>query len=238
MKYFIVHYNTPELTTALCASVIKNDSDAKIYLLENSDKRKFENVFENVTVLDNSTHELIKYEELYDEAAKYFTPWEKDVHFSKKTWGTLQHTKAVQWFIDTYSEEFILLDSDVLVKKPLFEIIDNSKCASCELYFNGSKLVRVLPFLIYFNPKKLKEVGLNFFDITRINACKIEHDTGGSFGIDLLKNKINYKPIKVADYIVHFGNGSFRGNNLTANLPNTEPGTYKDFLMKYKNLWR
>jgi len=238
MKYFIVHYNTPELTTALCSSVIKNDNDAEIYIFENSDKRKFENVFQNVKVLDNSKHEIIEYEKIYDDAAKYFTQWEKDIHYGRKTWGTLQHTRAVQWFIDTFNEEFILLDSDVLVKKPLNDIIDNSKCASCELYFKDGKLVRALPFLIYFNPKKLKEIGLNFFDISRINACKIEHDTGGSFGIDILKNNIDYKHINVTDYVVHFGNGSFRGNNLTANLPNTEYGTYKDFLMRYKNLWK
>lgn len=230
MKFCIVHYNTPELTTCLCSSINKFHDDAEIIIFENSDKRPFPNdLFDNVTILDNSKGQFVDFNKLINENSKYLSKNEIALHNrSGCNWGSIKHSACIQWFIDNLKESFILLDSDVLLKKPLNE------------FFNSAEIIgdieqeRFVPY-VCFLPDNLKE---KFLDIKRFNACKMNSDTGGTFIQDIIKNHTPMKRIKWSDYVVHFGNGSWRNSKTFGNLPGSHKGNFKEFLLKYKSLWQ
>ena len=57
IKFCIVHYNTPDLTSALISSIRKQVKNAKIYIFDNSDKerlnvRGLDIVYYNVTQIN------------------------------------------------------------------------------------------------------------------------------------------------------------------------------------------
>ena len=230
MKFCIVHYNTPELTTCLCASINKFHEDAEIIIFENSDKRPFpSDLFDNVIILDNSKGQLIDFNKVITENSKYLTEDEITLHNTYGcNWGSIKHSASIQWLIDNLNESFILLDSDVLLKKSLND------------FFNSNEIIgdveqdRFVPY-VCFLPKSLKE---KFLDIRRFNACKMNTDTGGTFLQDIVKNKTPLKRIKWTEYVVHYGNGSWRNSKTTGNLPGSENGNYKNFLLKYKDLYK
>ena len=229
MKFCIVHYNTPELTTCLCASINKFHDDAEIIIFDNSDKRPFPNdVFDNVKIIDNSKGQLIDFNKVIQENSKHLTEREIYAHnTSGCNWGSIKHSASIQWLLDNLHEEFILLDSDVLLKKSLNE------------FYNSTEIIgdveqgRFVPY-VCFLPNNLKE---NFLDIKRFNACKMNTDTGGTFIQDIIKNNTPMKRIKWTDYVVHFGNGSWRFGNTSANLPNSSKGTFQQFLIENKTYW-
>ncbi len=232
MKFCIVHYNTPELTTCLCSSVNKFHDDAEIIIFENSNKKPFPNdLFDNVTILDNSKGQLVDFEKVKTENKKYLTPQEIKIHDAGikngvSDWGSIKHSASIQWLLDNLNEEFILLDSDVLLKKSLKDLYVNEIVGDVEQR-------RFVPYVCHF-PKNLK---IKFLDITRFNACKMEFDTGGTFIQDIIKNNIPMTNIKWSDYVIHFGNGSWRGNRTFGNLPGSKKGTFQQFLMENKSLW-
>ena len=63
INFVIVHYNTPELTTCLCCSILKQHNDAKIFIFDNSDKRPFMNseLFD-ATYFDNTKGQIIDFD--------------------------------------------------------------------------------------------------------------------------------------------------------------------------------
>lgn len=230
MKFCIVHYNTPELTTCLCASINKFHNDAEIIIFENSDKRPFSNdLFDNVKIIDNSKGQLIDFTKVIQENSKHLTKMEIIAHGrSGCNWGSIKHSASIQWLLDNIHEEFILLDSDVLLKKSLNE------------FYNSTEIIgdveqdRFVPYVCHF-PANIK---IKFLDIARFNACKMQFDTGGTFIQDIIKNKIPMTKIKWSKYVVHFGNGSWRGNRTLGNLPDSAKGTFQQFLLENKSLWQ
>ena len=144
------------------------------------------------------------------------------------------------------NENFILLDSDVLLKKPIDFIDENFICVSDTIKIKP-ELSRISPMLAYMNVEKIKKYNIDFFDGKRMHGlCKITekylyYDTGTSFLEDIEKIKL-FKKINTEDYFVHYGNGSWRLDN-NAKCPaeknkQYENITYYEWLKKYKELWR
>lgn len=238
MKYGIVHYNTPELTSCLIGSINKYDNNAIFYIVENSTNRPIHTLdvlCNQYILLNNMDGRLIDFNKWVDLSRKYLSP--QDFRSHGNSWGSLKHAVSVQYLIDYIKDDFLLLDSDVLLQKSPLDLVGDLIC--CDFLEGASNsFLRVLPFICYFHYATLVKYNLKFFDITRINACSIATDTGGSFCSDIIQNNISYRRINARDYIVHYGNGSWRGSKLEANLPNTIRGTYFHFLMEYKHLWR
>lgn len=236
MNYGIVHYNTPELTTCLIASIRKWDNDAKIFIFENSNKNPLEDIWGDLTIFDNTREQLIDFEKLIDENKKYLNPKSLEAHSHGCLFGSLKHSASIQWLIDNLNNNFILMDSDILLKKSPLDIIDKDFIV-CDFLISNNYAIRILPFMCYININILKKYNIRFLDISRFDSCYLWTDTGGTFCRDILSNNVPYKRYNIYDYIVHFGNGSWRKFN-TANLPNTEKGNYAEFLIKYKELWK
>lgn len=235
MKFCIVHYNTPELTTCLCSSINKFHDDAEIIIFDNSDKKPFPNdLFDNVTILNNSKGELVDFNKIIQENCNYLSKYDIEKHNlpSKSNWGSIKHASSIQWLIENQKENFILLDSDVLLKKSLLDFYDERYA-----WTGTIDNERAIPFVCFMNTDKLNENNIKFYDVKTFNSTHIETDTGGTFKQELLNNNIQIKLIKWTDYIIHYGNGSWRKNNFS-NLKNTEQGNFTDFLMKNKRLWK
>ncbi len=239
MNYCIVHFNTPELTTCLCSSINKFDKNASIIIFENSNKRPITNIFDNVKIIDNSREQLIRFTDAIDESKKYLSTNSLNRHLysSKNNFGSLKHSVSIQYLLDNMNEDFMLLDSDVLIKQNLDELITDKICSASPSVTNK----RILPFIIYFNIEKIKQNNIKFFDARKMDACFEETDTGGSFYKELLDKKLKFNKFDWTKYCIHFGNGSWRLFNyaLMWGQSNTSSsGTYQEFLMRNKSLWK
>lgn len=238
MIFAIVHYNTPELLTCCISSVLKNYPDAHIVIFENSDKRKFENVFDNnVSVINNSDGKIINFNLEIENLIKQNNLNRNKVledETKVSNFGSFKHSLSVQYLLDIIDEDFILLDSDVLLKRKL-DIELNNSVAICD--FNT---YRILPFIIKFNQNIIKKYKLLFCDHIHILPVKAipNYDTGGFFLTQIIENKLKLQKINYNDYVVHYGNGSWKENGNKKSSLNTYKMDKFEWLNKFKNLWK
>ena len=210
MKIVIIHDNTPKLTIALLASLYKNNITENIIVFENSDKEPLNalSLFDYETI-DNTKGKIIDFDKEIDKLNKFnhISSSKINAEMNCVKYGSVKHALTVQWLIEHLNDEFILLDSDILIKKDFRHLIDNTK-----LFVGQCTKYRVLPFLLYINAPILNEMKIKFFDSVNIHPFKMgyEYDTGGSFYKEC-KNK-EFININLNDYFVHYGSGSWRKN--------------------------
>ena len=205
VNVLIVNYNTQKLTNACICSVNKFTPDATIYVFDNSDKEPFVNTHKNVQVLDNTKSQIIDFNTILN---KYEN---KTLYGAKSNFGTLKHCLSVDKCFDLINDNFILLDSDVLVKKDLTEIYDDKYIYVGDVFSEGlSKNLRLSPHVCFINVNKSKENNIRYFDEKRIVGLSKEgddYDTGSSFYFDTVN--LDSRKIKERDYIIHFGAASW-----------------------------
>lgn len=235
----IVHYNTPELTEALIASVRKHGGeDYAIVVMDNSDARPFKKRIKGVKCLDNTQGALVDFEK---ELAKF--PDKQDHVRKSSNYASSKHMMSVQWLIDNLGTDFVLLDSDILLRKPIDELFDPAYCAvGCIQKYQMGYVIsneRLLPMLCYLNAPVLKKNGALYFDPTRTfgllaerNARNNWYDTGATIIEDIRRTK----PALVAKiysnltpYYVHYQHGSWAGNDVEKQ---------KAWLSQYEDLWK
>jgi len=201
----IIHYNTPLLTECLIKSINKFTPDSKIYIFDNSDKYPFTYRQDNIIYFDNTKGQIINFEEWLK---KYPNKGEgNDSGAIVNNFGSAKHCYSVEKCIELIDDGFILLDSDVLLKKDISEIVDNNYYAVGDV--KCYKVERLLPWICYINVKKCKENDIHYFDERRIYGLSnsdLFYDTGRSFYEDV-KSKL--KKIKYNMYIEHFLAGSW-----------------------------
>ena len=207
----IVHYNTPELTTALVKSIRKHTAGCRIVIFDNSTLRPFP-AMDGVEVIDNTMGQIIDFGALierYPDRVKTCNS-----HASSK------HIASVDWFFDYLPEGFLLMDSDVLVKEdisPLFNermawvgTVDDSP----EYWFQTPRL---LPFLLWINVPMCREHGVRFWAEGRSYKLSHQgppyHDTGASFWEDCKAANLPGREINIYRYIEHYGAGSYSFSN-------------------------
>ena len=210
----IIHFNTPVLTRCLVHSINKYTPGTNIYIFDNSDKSPFINFFDNVTVLDNTHGQIIDFKK---ELAKY--PLRVKSRGKTNDYGSAKHAMSIQKCIEIIGDDFVLLDSDVLLKRDISQVWNKNYVwiAGVEDWLNKSivgatKKKRVCPFLLYMNVEEMNKLGITFFDDTHMlglnNGPKCEeYETGVWLYESTPKNKrriINYN-----DYIYHFRAGSW-----------------------------
>jgi disulfide oxidoreductase YuzD len=222
INILIVNYNTQRLTDACINSINKHTKDTSIYVFDNSDKEPFINTFDNVKIIDNTKGQIINFDEWLE---KYPTK-----NQMSNNYGSAKHTYTVEKFMQMFDRNFILIDSDVLVKKDISELYDD------RYIFVGEKLnklsfwrERIAPYICFINNKMCKKNDIHFFDENRCTQISKEgyaYDSGASFLDDA--SKFNHKFINCDDYIVHYGAGSWLNSN-KANID--------EWINKYRNLW-
>lgn len=204
----IIHYNTPYLTECLVRSINLFVKDAIIYIFDNSNESPFTAKFDNVIVFDNTKSQIIDFDKWLD---KY--PKKKLSGGKLNKWGSAKHCYSVEKCMELIGENFILLDSDVLLKKDISELFDSNVIYIGEVVNQPNSLIkRVLPFICYINVEMCKENGVHYFDDKFMHglwavAGGDRYDTGAGFFIHA--DKFPHKEIKYEDYVKHYGHGSW-----------------------------
>ena len=233
----IVHYNTPELTRAAIWSIRKHGGkDYRIVVFDNSDKRPFAPVGEplqiedsNVWVYDNTRGQLIDFDAWLDT----FDSKER----IDNNYASARHCYTVQWLVDNLRCPFVLMDSDVLVKRDFSDFFDD-ECVwvgmSSLHYSRFGNVMRVEPMICYVNAPMMLAHDVTYFSAKKMYALTHRrpdgaYDTGCWFYEDCNLKKLQTRHVDTSDYIVHFGHGSW-GNK-------GEQEAQK-WLKNHRNLWR
>lgn len=226
----IIHYNTPFLTECLVRSINLFVKDAIIYILDNSDDQPFTADFDNVLLIDNTKGEIIDFDALLK---KY--PNKNKSHGKVNGWGSAKHCYSVEKCMEIIKDGFILLDSDVLLKKDISDLFDENNIYAGEIITQpSSSIKRVLPFITYINTKMCLENNVHYFDDNYMHGlCKSseadKYDTGAALFINASKHK--HKDIKYSDYVLHYGHGSWDKKGFK---PVCTPNEWLDI---HKKLW-
>lgn len=228
-KVVIVHYNTPDLMLALVKSIRKFTSGFHIYIFDNSDKEPFSCSGDDITIIDNTNGQIIdfdKWEEEQDNIDQKI--------YNRNKLASAKHSYSIQKCIELIDGDFILLDSDVLLKKDISDIMDDRFCCVGMKEKLKERKERVLPFLCYINANKCNENNIKFFDKDRMIGINYEnegnlYDTGASFLEDI--KQINaFKNIDIMQYVVHYASGSW-------NAPWNKGKSKNKWLNAYRRLW-
>jgi hypothetical protein len=234
----IIHYNTPELTEAAILSVRKHcREDYAIVVFDNSDSRPFTAKMKGVKVVDNTKGKVVDFDA---ELAKFPNKcWDLA---KRSNYGSAKHIMSVQKLWELLPEGFILLESDVLIRKN-FDFLWDEQYAACGKvqWFHGRwhQKDRLLPWLCYMNVPLLTKNGARYFDPMRcwalqpggkMNPANL-YDTGASLLEDIVKTKPQlvarlYKDLD--QYYLHYLGGSWRKNDLEAQ---------KAWLNQNRELW-
>lgn len=228
MNILTVHYNTPILIDVLIRSIRKY-TDCPVYVFDNSDEEPFTKKIEGVEVIDNTRGQVFDFEALLRQY-----PERKAGLFS--SFGSAMHTKSVDACFDILDDGFILMDSDILIKKDFTWIWDESCVWSGEMKDDGPKgayVKRLLPFLCYINVPMCKKHGVRYFNgewMWNLTAKKpnVFYDTGAWFMRDTLQKGLPHKDFVVDEYIEHFSHGSHEFLNVDL----------FDWIMEHKELWK
>ena len=230
----IIHYNTPYLTECLVRSINLFVKDAIIYIFDNSDKKPFTAKFDNVSIIDNTNGQIIN----FDEWLKKYPNRTKS--FGRTNgWASAKHCYSIEKCIQIIKENFILLDSDVLLKKDISDLYDKESIYVGEIIKQPKfNVKRILPFICYINAEMCIKNDVHYFDeehmygLNKSNECE-KYDTGSSFYLNTLKFK--HKEISINDYIVHYKAGSWV--DTAKSVHHYKQIDSSEWLTKYKKYW-
>ena len=235
LNVLIVNYNTQKLTECAIKSLNKHTPGCKIYVFDNSDVEPFVNTFSNVTVLDNTKGQLINFDEFLSKYPNRF----KSGGARSCNFGSSKHCYTVDYFMRHFDENFLLMDSDVIIKKDVSELADDDYIFVAEVAPQpiNREIKRVLPFICYINNKMCRENDVPYFDDNYMHSLyktktSDTYDTGAGFWMHAKNYK--HKEIKFTDYCVHFKGGSWNDRI------NRQVGAYKtqeEFLERFKSFW-
>ena len=220
-RFVIIHYNTPLLTECLVRSINLFVEDAFIYIFDNSDKYPFTASFDNVFVFDNTKGDIIDFDKWL---SKY--PNRNKSHGKVNAWGSAKHCYSVEKCMELIKESFILLDSDILFKKDVSLLFTNEFIYCGETITQPMSTVkRILPFLCFINVPMCKRHNVHYFDDKRMHGLWYSgvgdrYDTGAAFYINA--SKLKHKDIKLSDYIIHYGHGSWNKKEEKHNVSPTQ----------------
>lgn len=239
-KICIIHYNTPFLTDKLIRSINKYTPDTEIYVFDNSDTHPFVNNFSNVTVFDNTKGNIINFSEWL---ARYPS---RNLSFGRfNNWASAKHCYTVQKCIDLIRDNFVLVDSDVIITKDISHLFDRRYVYVGETIRQPrSNIKRVVPYLCFINVKMCLGCGIKYFNpdymhglaYTVNNKKADQYDTGSAFYLGA--SRYRHKEIVISDYCVHYGSGSWaeskRAKYGDRSVPKLTP---EEWVEKYKSHW-
>ena len=235
ITFVTVNFNTPLFIMALCGSLRKCHPQCNIVVLDNSTvsplSSKLINQF-NIQYIDNTSGKILNFDEL-------FYRWNLPIHdkfVQINNLGSAKHTLTIDWLMYNlpYSD-IVLMDSDVLLKKPI-DFIDDKMITSGTVSYNeinaypGRKL-RFLPYCQYLNLDFIRMNHIHYFHphyiMGFIESSQV-YDTGAYFYQTVHNNfadKCN-ETIDIDNYIVHYKAGSWKPKE-----------SIESWLFKYKHLW-
>lgn len=236
----IIHFNTPELTEAAIMSLRKHGGrDYQVTVFDNSTLRPFTAKMRGVTVVDNTKGQIID----FDAELEKFPNKCREIGCARNCeWGSAKHMITVQKLWDMFPDGFLLMESDILLKRDISEFFDKGYSfvgyAQQAQPYNRFRIGRVLPMLCYMNVPRLRKYGARYYDPTRtyglLPGGRDNRNNWYDTGAVLLEDILNHRPylkgrhIDIRLFLEHFGSASWR-NNSTA--------SHRVWLMQHRALW-
>ena len=225
----IIHYNTPELTMAAIGSLLKNGGGPfRVVVFDNSDQRPFEGAT-NVQVFDNTRGQIID----FDKELEKYPDRCRDIGCAKGCeFGSAKHMMTVQKLWELLPQGFVLMESDILIKKNIDEFFDEGYsvygyCQKAQPY-NPFHIGRMLPMLCWMNVPMLTREGARYFDPTRTYGLlpggranrNNWYDTGAVLLEDILTKRPRLKGYHrdIREFVEHYGSGSWAKNDLSQQM--------------------
>lgn len=215
----IVHYNTPKLTSAAIRSLVKHtprEQELEIIVFDNSDKRPFvvpDGFPVSVEVIDNTRGQLIDFD-------RWLATFPDKEPSPGNNYGSAKHCYTVQWLIDHRKRPFILIDSDVLIRQDISVFWNRDYVWTGEVGENvrrrfGYQFKKLQPFLCFINVKMIRAYGITYFNpdyMWNLTTRRPNHryDTGAWFLHETNRLALPTHEVKLRDYILHLGHGSWR----------------------------
>ncbi len=224
-KICIVHYNTPYITEALIKSINLHVKDTFIYVFDNSDTQPFTNYaiqktytdslikFDNVEVFDNTQGQILNFENIL----KYYPKRHCD---GLSNYGSFKHCLSVQKLIELIDDNFVLMDSDILIKKDFSNLYQEDKIFVGYIEKQGDEWMnRVCPYLCFLNNNMCKQYNINYyndeymFGLSEYQKNNMKYDTGAYF----LEQTMNYEYLikNIYEYMIHYHGASWKNDNVT-----------------------
>ena len=223
----VVNYNTKKLLDCLIKSLDKTVPSYKLYIFDNSDTEPvYTTNKKNVAIFDNTKGQYIDFNKFLSKYPNRGTSPGRLNNF-----GSAKHCISIEKCMELIEDNFILLDSDILIKKDISHLFNDNYIYIAEIQKNKLYGVnRVLPYICFINNKKCKEEGIHFFDEKYMYGLGLDktsekYDTGGAFYINASKHE--HFEIKYNDYIVHYKGASWVFNKMTTD----------QWLTRYKKWW-
>ena len=235
----IIHYNTPKMTEATVWSIRKHGGmDYAITIFDNSDKLPWRAKMPGVKVIDNTKGQVINFD---TELAK-FPERNRTIGCAKgNEFGSVKHIMTVDKLWDLFPDGFVLVESDVLIKKNIDLFFDPQYSVVAYIQqhqrHNRFGIGRVLPMLCWFNVPKFRAEGVRYFDPNRCWALRADYnnrynwyDTGASLLEDIMTHRPQLKAlhIDIREFVEHFENGSWRRN---------DPKAQQEWINRFRALW-
>lgn len=222
MQAAVVHYNTPVLTRCAILSLWKHTPGVRVTVFDNSDRLPF--LSKNaqfvrdhaplVDVIDNTGGRLID-----------FPSWLESFPDREPSpgndYGSAKHCYSVQWLSDHLAAPFLLMDSDILVRRDVSVFFRHPDCAwvgqtgeNVRRRF-GYDIRKVQPFLCWLNVPLMQRHGVSYFNgawMWNLTQERPNHryDTGAWFLRAAREAGLEGCELPLADYILHLGHGSWR----------------------------
>ena len=236
----IIHFNTPELTEAGIKSLRKHGGeDYRVVVFDNSatltlpdgkviQARPFTVKMDGVEVIDNTRGQVIDFDKFLAEHPDR----NPSVGIYKSSvWGSAKHIVTVQKLWELLPEGFVLMESDIMIKKPIDEFFreEYSFVGFVQQHQKGNPfdVPRIMPMLCWMNVPMLTREGARYFDPDRCWGLKADRndrgnwmDTGACLLDEVLKKRPRLKGLHVDIrlFVEHYGGGSWKQDNLNAQM--------------------
>ena len=236
----IIHFNTPELTEAGIRSLRKHGGeDYRVVVFDNSatltlpdgkviQARPFTAKLDGVEVIDNTRGQVIDFDKFL---AEYPDRNPSVGIYQSSVWGSAKHIVTVQKLWELLPEGFVLMESDIMIKKPIDEFFreEYSFVGFVQKHQKGNPfdVPRIMPMLCWMNVPMLTREGARYFDPDRCWGLKADRndrgnwmDTGACLLDEVLKKRPRLKGLHVDIrlFVEHYGGGSWKQNNLNAQM--------------------
>lgn len=236
----IIHFNTPELTEAGIKSLRKHGGeDYRVIVFDNSatltlpdgkviQARPFTAKMDGVEVIDNTRGQVIDFDKFL---AEYPDRNPSVGIYQSSVWGSAKHIVTVQKLWELLPEGFVLMESDILLKKPIDEFFreEYSFVGFVQRHQRGNPfdVPRIMPMLCWMNVPMLTREGARYFDPDRCWGLKADRndrgnwmDTGACLLDEVLKKRPRLKGLHVDIrlFVEHYGGGSWKQDNLNAQM--------------------
>ena len=236
----IIHFNTPELTEAGIRSLRKHGGeDYRVIVFDNSatltlpdgkviQARPFTAKLDGVEVIDNTRGQVIDFDKFL---AEYPDRNPSVGIYQSSVWGSAKHIVTVQKLWELLPEGFVLMESDIMIKKPIDEFFreEYSFVGFVQRHQKGNPfdVPRIMPMLCWMNVPMLTREGARYFDPDRCWGLKADRndrgnwmDTGACLLDEVLKKRPRLKGLHVDIrlFAEHYGGGSWKQDNLNAQM--------------------